>query len=128
MKEVQGDVILKKIDALPKGVKKLKTKILQESEVTGHHHQFKEDAAVDVYALSDLPITEQNINRVTPDFKKYIVVDNVAYLYHGKQFEYDPNPTGSGDHKAIEMPPGIYSVGIAREWNYEANEEAYVVD
>ena len=40
----QGDVLLTKIDALPDGAKKLRTKTIARGELTGHHHTFAGDA------------------------------------------------------------------------------------
>ena len=34
-----GDLLLKKIDKLPEGAKKIKTNILAEGEFTGHKHE-----------------------------------------------------------------------------------------
>ena len=127
MKKIQGDVILKKVSNLPEGLTKLETKVLQESEVTGHHHHFKPDADVEVYERG----TEQDNGgiTITRDTGKYIVVNtDGTLLYHGKSFEFDPNPNNTGDHVAMPLDAGTYQVIITREWDYESNEAAAVVD
>lgn len=125
MKVIQGDVIIRKVEALPEGLKKLEGKVLQESEVTGHHHHFAPDAEVEVYQRDEKAGEQLTI---TPNMGKYIVVEGTSLLYHGKEFELDPNKTGNGDHKALTIEPGIYEIDIVREYDYDAMETRRVVD
>lgn len=108
----QGDVILKKIESLPKGLKKLPTKVLQLGEVTGHKHQFDASDNVDVYINPDDIISHTSI---TPDENKFIIVGNTAYLRHE-------------EHKTIAIEPGTYQIDIVREFDYEEMEAKRVVD
>lgn len=48
----QGDVLLRKVTALPKGCTRLKTKMLAAGEHTGHHHSFDQHGGV---ALMEAP-------------------------------------------------------------------------
>lgn len=125
----QGDVLLKKISKLPEGLKPLKTKILQESEITGHHHHFLPDADVRVFTKAQTSI-EDGIQTITPNEGKYIEVgtNGVVYLYHGKGFEEQPAITGRGDHDAIQIPPGTYEIDIVREYDYDTQEMVRVID
>lgn len=122
----QGDVLIKKIDKLPEGLTKLDTKILQESEITHHHHHFTKDAPVVVYAGGLLK--EQGINTITPNEQKYIEVLETTFLYHGKGFDEKPAQYGRGDHDSIKIEPGVYEVGIVKEWDYDQMEAVRVVD
>jgi len=121
----QGDVLVKKIKALPSDLAKQDTKILQESETTGHHHHFMQDAPVTVYQRNAQPSDDKTI---TPNFGKYIVLDKAAFLYHGKVFEKQPAKSGTGDHDALKIPAGIYEIDIVREYDYDRNEAVRVVD
>ena len=42
----QGDVLLTKVDKLPEGTHKLKTKTIARGELTGHHHTFEGPATL----------------------------------------------------------------------------------
>jgi hypothetical protein len=48
----QGDVLLRIVPRLPKGCRRLNTKLLATGERTGHHHSFTEDSSV---ALMEAP-------------------------------------------------------------------------
>jgi hypothetical protein len=128
-KLVQGDVILRELNRLPKGAKlsKAKAKILQESEVTGHHHQFLADADVDLYVLP-VPKSKTGYKTITENGNKVIVVNSPSWLFHGRVFDKAPAKTGTGDHNALLIPPGIYEIDIQREWDYDFNEETRVKD
>lgn len=108
----QGDVLLKRIDKLPEGLKKVDSKVLQEGETTGHMHQFAADAKVKMFI--DPKATVQ-LNRITPDEGKFIVVGEMAYLRHE-------------EHNPIGVDPGIYQIDIVREYDYEKDEMTRVVD
>jgi len=130
VKYIQGDVIFTKIDSLPADVKKLEGKILQASEVTGNFHQFTESSAVEIFALRLVADREPSINTITPDEGKYIVVDGLATLFHGKEGELRPDPVARGvaDHEAFRLPEGIYQINIVREYDYETRMSVRVQD
>jgi hypothetical protein len=121
----QGDVTLIPVDALPADAVKLDTKVLQESETTGHHHHFTQDAPVTVFQTKAEPSPDLTI---TPDFGKYVTVELETELFHGKGFARDPNIDGTGDHKALTVPPGTYKVVIKREFDYSTMSHKRVVD
>jgi hypothetical protein len=126
---IQGDVVIKRLKSKPKGLKrsKAKDKILQMSEVTGHHHHFRPDAAVSLYFGPTL--VEPGVSTITTNEGKFIEVgEGGAILYHGKGFEDKPSITGRGDHEALHVPPGIYYIDIVREYNYDSMEMVRVVD
>jgi hypothetical protein len=121
----QGDVKLIRVNELPKDAVKLKGKVLQESETSGHHHHFKPDAGVVLYQTKSEPNSDLTI---TPDFGKFIVVEYESDLFHGKGFIDNPATDGSGDHKALRINPGTYKVVIKREYDYASKSHKQVVD
>lgn len=131
VKYVQGDVILTLVKELPDNMVEFnsKTKVLQESEVTGHHHHFKPNTDVVLYVPRDISKLESlSFTTITPDEGKYIQVKEPATLYHGKDFEFNPSAKGIGDHNALSLPSGIYKVDIVREYDYDYMETKRVVD
>jgi len=108
----QGDVLLKKIEQLPEGAKKLDTLVLQLGEVTGHKHQFPRNSAVEVFVDPAFAGFEQSI---TPDEGKFIVVGDYVELLHE-------------EHAPIKIDPGVYQIDIVREFDYDAMEARRVVD
>ena len=123
MKIIQGDVILKKVDSIPANATELVGKILQQSEVTGHHHYFLQNAAVKLYETEGKPT-----KTITPDTGKFIFVGESTVLFHGVPSKHGEPLPSSGDHLPVTVPAGIYKVVIAREYDYESNEITRVVD
>jgi len=113
---VQGDVVFKKLDKLPEGYTMVEqdVKIIQQSEITGHHHQFR-DKGADLYHNPD-KVTDVDMT-ITPNLGKLLVVREPITLYHGKKFEVEPHKTGTGDHDAMVLDPGIYEIDITREYS-----------
>jgi hypothetical protein len=124
----QGDVLLKPIASIPKEAILVErgAKILQKSEVTGHHHQFLPTAKVDLYKVT--PELIPGIATITDNEGKLIFVTEPSYLFHGKLFEKEPAKTKTGDHDAILVPPGAYVVDIVREYDYQYHETSRVQD
>jgi hypothetical protein len=125
---IQGDVILKRIEMLPPEAVLVErnNKVLQESETTGHHHQFSKDSLVNLYQVA--PEVVPGIATIT-DNKGYIIdVIEPSYLFHGKLFDHQPQLRGTGDHASILIEPGIYVVDIVREYDYNYHETVRVRD
>ncbi|MEK6878923.1 MAG: hypothetical protein AABY22_04910 [Nanoarchaeota archaeon] len=97
----QGDVDIKPIKSLPKGLKKAKDKVLALGEVTGHFHRFADNSMVDVFLASN--------------GLKYLQV-------------HQPSPLIHEEHNEIMILPGTYKVEIEREYSYEDEEMKKVVD
>lgn len=121
----QGDVILVPVGEIPSEAKKVKDKVLQHSEISGHHHHFRQDSSVTLYQVGKQPLDQLTI---TPDFQKYIEVAEPELLYHGKGFVEQPAATGTGDHNALSVQPGLYKVVIKREYDYNKLEPRQVYD
>jgi len=92
----QGDVLLERIDKLPKGVKNQRVKgkvVLAYGEVTGHHHAIHK-GKVKVFRHPETQAT-------------YIeVAEAIAALTHE-------------EHAPILLDPGFYKVDIQREYSPE---------
>lgn len=95
----QGDMMLIRIDALPKDAKAAFAEhgrfILTHSE-TGHHHVVMERPTVKFFSAMD-------------EFRSYLVVEEEpAMLEHLR-------PTDT--HESLEIKPGIYEVRRQREYS-----------
>ena len=88
----QGDVLIKKINKLPEGLEKIKTKnnlwIIAEGETTGHYHAIAEKEAI-VYEKEG---------------KKYILTEEGFTITHQ-------------EHEKIKVEPGLYEIGIVQEYD-----------
>ena len=95
----QGDVLLVKINALPKDAKKKKREngrvILAHGEATGHHHSFTEPHCALYTSKAETGVTFLEVR------------DAMAALTHQ-------------EHGAIEIEPGVYRVIRQREYSPEA--------
>lgn len=89
-----GDVIIERVDAVPKDAKLLKGRAeLAYGEVTGHAHR------VDIGELFE-----------TKDGQLYLRTDKLANLTHE-------------EHRTITLEPGVYKVTIKRQYNAEGRWE-----
>ena len=100
----QGDVLIKSIDKLPNNLvatyktKKEKANYLQEGEVTGHAHRLQGVPGKDFEVYTDDGI-------FTNDKKKFLRVINPVALTHEEH------------HKQV-IDPGLYEIGIVREFDH----------
>lgn len=98
----QGDVLLRKIDTLPKGDVKVISKgkmVLAEGEVTGHYHGIEE--------------SESELIQIGE--KILLNLKNTATLTHQ-------------EHHNITLEPGIWEVGKVQEFDYFSMMQRPVVD
>lgn len=107
----QGDILLKRVNEIPCGLKEAKTKTLQEGESTGHRHRFLDNANVQVF-IDD---SHTDLERITAAQRKFIIVGDTVQLFHE-------------EHKPVTVEPGVYEIDIVREFNYDKMETARVVD
>ena len=96
----QGDVLLKQISELPKGLDLKDDKVLAYGEATGHAHRFT-DALTELF--------------VDVDGKQYAFLVQDALLSHE-------------EHEDIIVPKGTYEVVIQREFDLVENRVRQVVD
>lgn len=94
-----GDVLLKKIDSLPKGLKKEGTNILAYGEATGHTHSLHGGI----------------FNHLVNKKERFLEVVETASLQHQ-------------EHNEIEIDPGIYKIHIVREYDHFEEEAREVAD
>jgi len=98
----QGDVVLKKLNALPAGKSKIISKnkiVLAEGETTGHFHGLME---------KDSELLE---------------IDGVRILNLKKK-----STLKHQEHKPITLDAGIWQVGIVNEYDYFSQMTRKVVD
>jgi hypothetical protein len=99
----QGDVLLKRVDSLPKGAKAAKKDprgvVLAEGEVTGHYHGI---------AVKGAALFEH-------EGKRYLNAAKPVDLTHQ-------------EHNTITIPPGVYEIGGVQEFDYLAQISRPVVD
>lgn len=107
----QGDVLLKRVESLPGGLKEAKTKTLQHGETTNHRHRFLDNANVQVF-IDD---THTDLERITAAQRKFIIVGDTVQLFHE-------------EHNPVTVEPGVYEIDIVREFDYCKMEVARVVD
>lgn len=87
----QGDVVIRRINKLPRGLKKKSNTILAYGEITGHNHAL------------DIDVKDLNFN---------ILVDKSGKIY----FQNDkPINLNHQEHKQITIEKGSFEVIIERE-------------
>ena len=98
----QGDVLLIKVDSIPRGKKiarKERGLVLAEGESTGHAHV----------------ITDNGAELYEKDGKMYLSVEKEVTLNHE-------------EHNAVKIAPGKYEVRIAKEYDHFLEESRRVAD
>lgn len=96
----QGDVLLTRVDSVPAGLEnKIKTIpaesgliILARGEVTGHHHSIPADA-----------VARFVLNETT--MERFLEIREPTVISHQ-------------EHGPVEVPAGVFSVSIQREYRY----------
>ena len=102
----QGDVLfIPMTEPIPDKAEKIPSGVIQEGEVTGHHHKIAAVETAEVFQ-----VTEWN------GVQKYVKVsdDGVSIVHE--------------EHHTVTLPPGTYRVHIAREYDYLAERVRYVAD
>ena len=99
----QGDVLLRKVDKLPKNAIRLESKILLEGEVTGHAHR------IDHGYLFQFQETWQ------PEPTIFVKAEEGTTLVHE-------------EHGPINLDPGIYQFIRQREYDPDTMSTRWVED
>lgn len=98
----QGDLMIRRIEKLPDGVKPLKADggafIVAHSE-TGHHHIIAERPNVQVFSTDDPMVSYLEVIEATDATE--------TLLEHLRSFD---------THETIKIPPGIFEIRRQREW------------
>ena len=101
----QGDLLLRRIDKLPAGVKPMASEkgqfIVAHSE-TQHHHVIAERPGVKVYVTDDPMVSYLEVVEATDKME--------ALLEHLR---------GHDTHETIAIPPGVYELRRQREYTPE---------
>ena len=84
-----GDVLIARVEALPKGARPLPTAVLAHGEVTGHSHRVERAETAQVFQSGQ--------------FLYLSVTAEMAALVHE-------------EHHRIELPRGVYKVWQQREY------------
>jgi hypothetical protein len=96
-----GDVLLKKIDKLPEGLKKLKDrKVIKYGEATNHSHRFSDG-----------------------DYQFYEADNKRLFLQ-----VFTPSPLIHEEHEEIIIDPGMYEIEEEQEFDYVDDTLKKVVD
>lgn len=108
----QGDVYLRRVDALPSAAKPADLEngrtVLAHGETSGHHHSLLGRATL----FRDDGSGGHN----------YLCVDVATPLEH-----LTGSNAPSGEHASIMVPPGIYALPPQQEWT-DADEPVIVAD
>ncbi len=98
----QGDILFIPLtaDELPASIKRLESGVIAEGEATGHHHRIAEldMPAVELYEATDWQNAGDKYLRITE---------------HGISIVHE-------EHKTVTVPPGLYAIHQAREFDYMA--------
>jgi len=90
----QGDVLFLRIEQIPTGATKTKSKVVAHSE-TGHHHAFDMKADVMLYSTPSQLLS-------------YLEVKSPAVLKHHRDFD---------THEELLFDVGTYEIRRQREWS-----------
>lgn len=116
----QGDVLLVKIDKLPKGTNEvaLDRVILAYGEATGHAHVLEREKVKPLmkHPRPDKPAWDAGAER-------FIEVMEAASLKH---LDLPRGDRPTGEHADVPLEPGLYQVVRQREWSDEMAR--YVAD
>jgi hypothetical protein len=101
----QGDVIIERIDELPKDLVKLDGHVIEEGETPGHFHE--------------LAVAE-------PEKKQVMVYEDTEHQKYMQNFIN--TMLTHQEHKAIEIPPGTYRIRKVMEYDHLQNQQRPVID
>lgn len=113
----QGDVLIYSEITLPKGLKPIAGRTVAYGEMTGHNHTFYDTA--DCVAEKFDHTTgagSKNVN-LYEDNDKSIFAEIMAPVWLKHQ-----------EHKPIEFKPGVYRIGIVREYDHVEKLARKVID
>lgn len=114
----QGDVLIFEESELPKDVVPIKGKTVAFGEVTGHNHSFYDDTVclAEKFDHRREDVGSKNV-QLFEDSNKTIWANIVAPIFLRHQ-----------EHKPISFKPGVYRIGIVREYDHVEKLSRKVVD
>ena len=98
----QGDLLLRKVEKLPKQARTVKSDVILEGEATGHAHRILDG---EIYRFWSQSSGDQ----------LFVKADKGAMLVHE-------------EHASIELVPGIYEVIRQREYDPDTETTQWVMD
>lgn len=113
----QGDVLLYKEESLPTGVKPIKGKTVAYGEATGHNHTFYDDTTCLAEKFDHTTGAGSKHVNLYEDENKNIFAEIIKPVFLRHQ-----------EHKPIEFKPGVYRIGIVREYDHVEKLSRKVVD
>jgi len=113
----QGDVLLYHTNELPKSAKPIKGATVAYGEMTGHNHTFydTEDCVAEKFDHTT-GAGSKNV-RLYEDQDKSIFAEIIETVWLKHQ-----------EHKPIQFKPGVYRIGIVREYDHVEKLSRKVVD
>jgi hypothetical protein len=113
---LQGDVIFIRIESLPASAKKItdpndfkKALVLAEGEVTGHFHKIQNEDALNIDE-------DDTVGLYTFEDGKLVIVNDEAISVTHQE------------HDTVAVPPGMWEVRIAKEYDHFLEEAREVRD
>lgn len=107
-----GDVLLKRVDSVPEGIKsKHSTYVVAEGEVTGHVHEL----CPVVGTVGELPVQPYIEVTITTEMVRYLALSDTYQLKHQ-------------EHGCLSIEPGTYEIIEEQEYDYFENETKKVLD
>ena len=122
----QGDVLIRRIERIPDGAKKIKpTKrgfILAEGEATGHAHVVSDNTA-SMYTVEDQYVIQELMAKYFPEWSRAMwpMALNILEIIN-------PAAISHQEHGAFTIDTGIYAVPIVQEYDHFAEEARNVKD
>jgi len=113
----QGDCLLFELNALPKEVTPVKGKTIAYGEMTGHNHTFYDDMTCVAEKFDHTTGAGSKHVNLYEDGMKNIYAEILAPVFLRHQ-----------EHKPIEFKPGVYRIGIVREFDHLEKLARKVVD
>lgn len=101
----QGDLLIRRVDALPKGIKPItaeKGKYIVAHSETGHHHIIAERPNVKLYTTGDPMVSYLQVVEATDETE--------TLLEHLRNFD---------THETISIPVGTFEIRRQREYTPE---------
>jgi hypothetical protein len=95
----QGDILLRKVDSLPKKAKKKDSNVILEGEATGHAHRIQNGLIFEIGWPTEMYIKAQKGATITHD-----------------------------EHETIDIEPGIYQVVRQREYDPSLRDGRWIED
>lgn len=113
----QGDVLIYPIDSIPKAAKKIKGATVAYGEMTGHNHTFYDSETCVAEKFDHQNGAGSKNVKLFEDDNKSIFAEIIKPVWLKHQ-----------EHKPIMFKPGVYRIGIVREYDHVEKLARKVVD